>query len=96
MGRNTPNGEVLADDKIHNLYCSLSIIRMITSRNMIGRACRTNGEKRNANKTVVGKPEVKRPLERPRRRWVSNIKMELREVWIGLIWLRIGTSGGLL
>jgi hypothetical protein len=40
-----------------------------------------------------------RPLGRPRRRWVDNIKVDLREdgmVWIGLIWLRIGTSGGLL
>jgi hypothetical protein len=40
-----------------------------------------------------------RALGRPRRRWVDNIKMDLRDdgiVWIGLIWLRIGTSGGLL
>jgi hypothetical protein len=47
---------------------------------------------------MVGKPEGKRPLGRPRR-WVNNIKMDLREngmVWTGLIWLRIGTSGGLL
>jgi hypothetical protein len=50
----------------------------------------------------VGKPEGKRPLGRPRRRWVDNIKMDLREIgwggveWIGFIWLRIGTSGGLL
>jgi hypothetical protein len=50
----------------------------------------------------VGKPEGKRLLGRPRRRWVDNIKMDLREIgWdgeerIGWIWLRIGTSGGLL
>jgi hypothetical protein len=50
----------------------------------------------------VEKPEGKRPLGRPIHRWVDNIKMGLRErgwdgmVWIGLIWLRIGTSGGLL
>jgi hypothetical protein len=45
------------------------------------------------------KPESKRSLGRPFRMWVVNIKMELREdgmVWIGLIWLRIGTSGELL
>jgi hypothetical protein len=48
----------------------------------------------NAYKTVVGKPEGRRPLGRPRRRWVNNIKMDLRE--IGLIWLRIGTNGALL
>jgi hypothetical protein len=57
-------------------------------------------EKKNAYRILVGKPEGKRPLGRPRRRWVDNIKMDLREiewdVWIGLIWLRIGTSGGLL
>jgi hypothetical protein len=45
----------------------------------------------------VGKPERKRPLGRPRRRWVDNIKMDLREIgWDGVIWLRIGTSGGRL
>jgi hypothetical protein len=60
------------------------------------------GEKRNAYRILVGKPEGKRPLGRPRCRWVDNIKMDLRETgwdgvdWIGLIWLRIGTSGGLL
>jgi hypothetical protein len=40
-------------------------------------------------------PEGKRPLGRARRRWVDNIKMDLREIgWDGLIWFRIGTSGG--
>jgi hypothetical protein len=50
----------------------------------------------NACRILVGKPEGKRPLGRPRHRWVDNIKMDLREVWIGSIWLRIGTGGGLL
>jgi hypothetical protein len=66
----------------------------------MGRACSTIGEKRNACRILVGKPEGKGPLGRPRRRWVDNIKMDLREVgWDdmdGSIWLRIGTSGGLL
>jgi hypothetical protein len=48
----------------------------------------------------VGKPEGKKPLGRPRRRWVDNIKMDLGEIgWDGRTgsnWLRIGTSGGLL
>jgi hypothetical protein len=45
----------------------------------------------------VGKPEGNRPLSRPRRRRVDNIKMDLREIeWDGRDWLRIGTSGGLL
>jgi hypothetical protein len=60
----------------------------------------TNGEKRNAYRILVGKLEGKRPLGRLRRRWVDNIKIDLRVidgmVWIGLIWLKIGTSGGLL
>jgi hypothetical protein len=48
------------------------------------------GNKRNAYRLLVGKPEVKRPLGRPRRRWVDNIRMDLGEVgwryvdWIGL------------
>jgi hypothetical protein len=51
------------------------------------------GEKRNAYRIFVGKPEEKRPLGRPRRRLIDDIKMD-GMVWIGLIWLRIGTSGG--
>jgi hypothetical protein len=58
------------------------------------------GEKRNAYRILVGKPEGKRPLGRRRCRWVDNIKIDLREIdWdvgTGSIWLRIGTSGGLL
>jgi hypothetical protein len=46
------------------------------------------GEKRNAYRILVGKPEGKRPLGRPRRRWVDNIKMVLREVgWDGMDWI---------
>jgi hypothetical protein len=66
---------------------------------MMSKAYSTNVEKRNAYRILVGKPERRRPLERPRHRWVDNIKMDLRqdgEVWTELIWLRIGTSGGLL
>jgi hypothetical protein len=46
------------------------------------------GEKRNAYKVLVGKPEGKRPLGRPRCRWVNNIKMDLLEiVWGGVYWI---------
>jgi hypothetical protein len=56
----------------------------------MGGPCSTNGEKRNAYRLLVGKPEGKIPLGRPRRRWVDNIRMDLGEVgwddvdWIGL------------
>jgi hypothetical protein len=46
----------------------------------MGRACSTNGEKRNAYRILVGKPEGKRPLERSTRKWVDNIKMNLRQI----------------
>jgi hypothetical protein len=49
----------------------------------MGRACRTNGEKRNAYMILVGKPKGKRLLARPRRRWVANIKMDLRAIGLG-------------
>jgi hypothetical protein len=58
------------------------------------------GEGRNVYRVLVGKPEGKRPLGRPRRRWEDGIKMDLREigcgVWSGFTWLRIGTVGWLL
>jgi hypothetical protein len=50
-------------------------------------------------RVLVGKPEGKTPLERPRRRWEDGIRMDLSEkvggVWSGFTWLRIGTGGGL-
>jgi hypothetical protein len=58
------------------------------------------GKGRGAYRVLVGRPEGRRPLGRPRHRWKDNIKMNLQEVrwgaWTGLIWLRIGTGGGLL
>jgi hypothetical protein len=46
------------------------------------------GETRNAYRILVGKPEERRPLGRPRRRWVDNIKMDLREIgWAGMDWI---------
>jgi hypothetical protein len=54
----------------------------------MGGACNTNGEKRNAFRILVGKPEGKRPLGRPRRMWLDNIKMDLREIgWYGVEWI---------
>jgi hypothetical protein len=64
----------------------------------MGRACSTNGAKRNAYIVLVGNPERKKPLGRPRRRCVDNIKIERQDemVWTRFIWLRIGTTGELL
>jgi hypothetical protein len=63
------------------LYSSPSIIRMIKSRRMrwAGHVARM-GEERDAYRLLVGKPEGKRPLARPRRGWVDNINMDLGEV----------------
>jgi hypothetical protein len=62
---------------------------MIESRRMrwAGHVAR-KGEKRNAYRTLVGMPEGKRPLRRPRRRWVDSIKMDLKEIrWDGMDWI---------
>jgi len=64
----------------------------------MGGACGAYGEGRGVHRVLVGKPEGKRPLGRPRRRWGDNIKMDLHEVG-GVVrngWsrLRIGTGGG--
>jgi hypothetical protein len=54
----------------------------------MGTACNTNGEKRNAYRIFMGKPEGKRPLERARRRWVDNTKVEIRETgWGSMDWI---------
>jgi hypothetical protein len=81
----------LHNEDLHNLYSSPSIIRMLTSRKMrcAGHVARI-GEKKNVYRILVVKAERKRPLGRPRRRWVDNIKMDLREIgrsgrdWIDL------------
>jgi hypothetical protein len=67
----------LHNEELHNLYSSLSIIRIIKSRRMrwAGHVARM-GKKRNVYGLLVGKPEGKRPLGRPRRRWIYNIKMD--------------------
>ena len=58
------------------------------------------GESRGVYKILVGQPEGNRPLQRPRRRWEDNIKMDLQDggcaAWTRLFWLWIRTGGGLL
>jgi hypothetical protein len=91
----------LYNKELYALYSSPNIIRVMKSRRLrwAGHvACM--GERRGTYRALVGKPEGGRPLGRPRHRWEDNIKMDLLEVgWgtqTGLIWLRIGTDGGLL
>jgi hypothetical protein len=81
----------LHNKELHDLYSLPSIMRIIKSWRMrwAGHVAQL-GEKRNAYRLLVGKPEGKRPLGRARRRWVDNIRMDLGEVewgdvdWIGL------------
>jgi hypothetical protein len=81
----------LHNEELQNLYSSPRTIRIIKSRKMwwAGHVARM-GEERNVYRLLVGKPEGKRPLGRPRRRLMKNIKMDLIEIgmnvvdWIGL------------
>jgi hypothetical protein len=91
----------LHNEELHNLYSSLDVIRQIKSRQIryAGHVA-LMGEKRKLYKVLAGKPKGKRPLGRPRHRWEDGIRIDLREiglgVWIGFSWLRIGTGGRLL
>jgi hypothetical protein len=61
----------------------------------MARACTTHGEKRNAYRKLVRKPEGKRPLGRSRRRWVDNIKKDRRDRgWGGMDWIDLGQFRG--
>jgi hypothetical protein len=74
---------------IENRIYKPSIIRIIKSKRMrlAGHVARM-GEKRNAYRVLVGKPEGKTPLGRPRRKWEDNIRIELREIgWGGMDWI---------
>jgi hypothetical protein len=81
----------LHSDELHSLYSSLNIVRVIKSRRMrwAGHVARM-GEGRVAYRVLVGRPEGKRPVGRPRRRRENNIKTDLREIGIdGANWIRL-------
>jgi len=81
----------LHNEELNDLYCSPNIVRVIKSRRLrwAGHVARM-GEERGVYRVLVGKPEGRRPLGIPRRRWVDNIRMDLQDVgcgymdWIGL------------
>jgi hypothetical protein len=81
----------LRNDELHSLYSSPNIVRVIKSRRMkwAGHVARM-GEGRCLYRVLVGRPEGKRPLGRPRRRWEDNIKTNLREIGIdGANWIQL-------
>jgi hypothetical protein len=76
----------LHNEELHKLFSSPSITRIIKSMRI--------RERRNAYRILVGKPEGRRPLERPRRGWVNNIKMDLRPIkWDGMNWIDLSQEG---
>jgi hypothetical protein len=90
----------LHNEELHNVYSSPNIIRMIKSSRMRWAGHLASKGKRNAYTVLVGKPEGKKPVGRPRRRWGIIQKWILEKeggvVWTGFIWLRIGHSIRLL
>jgi len=81
----------LHNEELNDLYCSPNIVRGIKSRIMrwAGHVARM-GEGRDVYRILVGKPEGKRPLGRPRRRWEDNVKMDLQEVGCGgMAWIEL-------
>jgi hypothetical protein len=76
-------------EELHGLYSSPSIVRVIKVRRIrwAGHVA-SMGEVRGAYNILFGRPEGRRPVGRPRRRWEDNIKMDLREIWfVGVDWI---------
>jgi hypothetical protein len=85
----------LHNEELHGLYSSPSIARVIKARRMrwTGHVARM-GELRGAYNILVGRPEGRRPLGRPRRRWEETIKMDLREIGFGDVdWIHLAQDG---
>ena len=80
----------LDNEELRDLYSLPNIVRVVKSRRMrwAGHVTRM-GEGRVWHRVLMGKPEGKRPLGRPRRRWEDNIKMDLREVGGGGDWMEL-------
>ena len=81
----------LHDEELNDLYSIPNIIRVVKSRRMrwVGRVARM-GESRGAYRVLVVKPEGKRPLDRPRRRWLDTVKIYLKKVRCGgMDWIEL-------
>ena len=79
----------LHNEELNDLYCSPNMFRVIKTRSMrwAGHVAR-KGERRGVYRVMVGKPEGKRLLGRPRGRWKNNVKMRLQKVgWGGMNWI---------
>jgi hypothetical protein len=90
-GEKVWTGLIWLKDELHSLYPSPNIVRVVKSRKLrwAGHVAR-RGEGRGVYRILVGRPEGKRPLGRPRHRWEDNIKMDLREIGIGgANWIRL-------
>jgi hypothetical protein len=84
----------LHNEELNDLYSTPNIIRVIKSRIMrwAGHVTRM-GEKRGTYRILVGRPEGRRPLGKPRRRWEYNIKMDLQDVgWVGMDWIELAQN----
>jgi len=80
----------LHNEELRDLYSLPNIVRVVKSRRMRwARHVARMGEGRDVHRVLVGKPEGKRPLGRPRRIWEDNIKMDLREVEGGGDWMEL-------
>ena len=87
----------LHNEELNVLYSSANIVRVIKSRRMrcAGHVARM-GEARGRYRVLVGKPDGKRPLGRPRRIWVDNIRMDLQEVGCGyVVWIGLAQDRGM-
>ena len=93
LRRNEVTGEwrKLHNEELNNLYTSPNIVRVVKSRRMrwVGHVARM-AEGRGVYRILVGKPEGRRSLGRPRRRWEDNIKMDVQEVGCGgMVWIEL-------
>jgi hypothetical protein len=78
------------NDELHSLYSSANIVRVIKSRRMRWEGHMARLGRGEVYRVLVGRPESKRPLGRPRRRWEDNINTDLREIGIdGANWIRL-------